>query len=92
MIPESFSTLYELEEVDCVTLVKECFSHRLDKLIIKSEYKQAKSKRLPSSRSFCLGCHQKGPYTFRVGLPVSKNQSITKIPHWSAQQLMFKMI
>lgn len=47
----AFSLHYKLEEVNCATLVKECFSHRLDKLVIKSEYKLAKSKKLPSSMS-----------------------------------------
>ena len=35
----AFSPHNKLEEVHCVTLVKECFSYRVDKLVIKRSLK-----------------------------------------------------
>lgn len=79
----AFSLHYQLEEVDCATVVKECFSHRLDKLVVKSEFKLAKGKKLPPSMSVHLCCHQKVPCTLIVGLPASNNpsrKSLTEVP------------
>lgn len=42
--------------------------------------------KLPSSMSFYVGCHQKVPFTFWVGLPVSNNLT-KKVPHRSMQRL-----
>lgn len=48
-----------------------CASHEVDELASKSEGRETKSK-VCSRTSFYLGCHCKVPPTFRIGLPISK--------------------
>lgn len=62
---------------------KECLSNRVDDLASESEGKRAKPKKLPSSLSFYVGCHQKVRPTFKVGLLTSNDQSrksLTGVP------------